>query len=88
MKMMAGAFLRAARNSERMRAAATPWNISTNSAPFAEKKGMPASPAIALASSVLPVPGGPSRSTPYGQAGRQAGRHVSQQRFAPAKQRK
>ena len=34
-KMMLGAFLRAVRNSERMRAAATPWNISTNSAPLA-----------------------------------------------------
>ena len=36
MKMMEGACLRAAENSDRMRAAATPWNISTNSAPFAE----------------------------------------------------
>ena len=35
MKMMAGALRRAARKSERMRAAATPWNISTNSAPLA-----------------------------------------------------
>ena len=31
-----------------------------------EKKGTPASPATARASSVLPVPGGPKRSTPLG----------------------
>ena len=30
------------------------------------KKGTPASPATALASKVLPVPGGPKRSTPLG----------------------
>ena len=30
------------------------------------KKGTPASPATALASSVLPVPGGPTSSTPLG----------------------
>mmetsp|Transcript_10733 Transcript_10733/g.29832 ORF Transcript_10733/g.29832 Transcript_10733/m.29832 type:complete len:270 (-) Transcript_10733:706-1515(-) len=64
MKMMAGAFFLAAANRDRILAAATPWNISTNSAPFAEKNGMPASPAIALASSVFPVPGGPSSNTP------------------------
>ena len=31
-----------------------------------EKNGTPASPATALASSVLPVPGGPTSSTPLG----------------------
>ena len=31
-----------------------------------EKKGTPASPAMARASSVLPVPGGPTSSTPFG----------------------
>ena len=31
-----------------------------------EKNGTPASPATALASSVLPVPGGPTSSTPFG----------------------
>ena len=31
-----------------------------------EKKGAPASPATALASRVLPVPGGPTSSTPLG----------------------
>ena len=31
-----------------------------------EKKGTPASPATALASMVLPVPGGPTSKTPLG----------------------
>jgi hypothetical protein len=31
-----------------------------------EKNGAFASPAIALARSVLPVPGGPTRRTPFG----------------------
>ena len=37
-----------------------PTNISTNSQPDMEKKGTSASPATALASMVLPVPGGPT----------------------------
>src|SRR6185312_5409913 len=40
--------------------------ISTKSEPEMEKNGTPASPATARASSVLPVPGGPNRSTPLG----------------------
>src|SRR5262249_34649755 len=40
--------------------------ISTNSDPESEKNGTPASPATARASSVLPVPGAPTRSTPLG----------------------
>ena len=43
-----------------------PTNISTNSEPAIEKKGTPASPATAFASSVLPVPGGPTSSAPLG----------------------
>ena len=43
-----------------------PTNISTKSEPLIEKNGTPASPATALASSVLPVPGGPKSSTPFG----------------------
>ncbi len=43
-----------------------PTNISTNSLPEMEKKGTLASPATALASRVLPVPGGPTSSTPLG----------------------
>ena len=31
-----------------------------------EKKGTPASPATAFASNVFPVPGGPTRRTPFG----------------------
>ena len=50
----------------RTRAAPTPTNISTKSEPEIEKNGTLASPAIALASSVLPVPGGPTISTPRG----------------------
>ena len=66
MKMMAGAFSRACSNRSRTRAAPTPTNISTNSEPEIEKNGTLASPATALASSVLPVPGGPTSSTPFG----------------------
>ena len=48
------------------REAPTPTNISTKSEPEMEKNGTPASPATALARSVLPVPGGPTRITPFG----------------------
>ena len=44
----------------------TPTNISTNSEPDIEKKGTPASPATALARRVFPVPGGPTKRTPFG----------------------
>ena len=43
-----------------------PTNISTNSEPDIEKKGTLASPATALASMVLPVPGGPTSRMPLG----------------------
>mmetsp|Transcript_10276 Transcript_10276/g.31497 ORF Transcript_10276/g.31497 Transcript_10276/m.31497 type:complete len:291 (-) Transcript_10276:487-1359(-) len=66
MKTMQGAFFLASEKSERMRAAPTPTNISTNSEPDADTKGTPASPATARARSVLPVPGGPSMMTPRG----------------------
>ena len=66
MKMIAGAFSRACSNRSRTRAAPTPTNISTNSEPEMEKNGTPASPATARASSVLPVPGGPTSRTPLG----------------------
>ena len=46
--------------------APTPTNISTKSDPEIVKKGTPASPAIALANKVFPVPGGPTRSAPLG----------------------
>ncbi len=66
MKMMHGALACAWANRSRTRAAPTPTNISTNSEPESEKNGTPASPATARASSVLPVPGGPTSSTPFG----------------------
>ena len=46
--------------------APTPTNISTKSEPDIVKNGTFASPAIALARSVLPVPGEPDINTPLG----------------------
>ena len=66
MKMIAGAFFLACSNRSRTREAPTPTYISTKSEPEIEKNGTPASPATARASSVLPVPGGPMSSTPFG----------------------
>jgi len=66
MKMMQGAFFFPCSKRSRTRLAPTPTNISTKSEPEMEKKGTPASPATARASRVLPVPGGPMRSTPFG----------------------
>ena len=61
MKMIAGAALRALRKRSRTRAAPTPTSDSTKSEPDSEKNAASASPATALASSVLPVPGGPDQ---------------------------
>ena len=66
MKMMQGEFCLACSKRSRTRLAPTPTNISTKSEPEIEKKGTPASPATARASSVLPVPGGPKSRTPLG----------------------
>ena len=66
MKMMQGARFFASENTSRMRLAPTPTNISSKSLPLIAKKGTFASPAIAFARSVLPVPGGPTISTPFG----------------------
>jgi hypothetical protein len=66
MKMIAGSCLRATANSRRMRAAPSPANISTNEAADCAKNCAPDSRATAFASSVLPVPGGPCRRTPFG----------------------
>jgi hypothetical protein len=66
MKMMQGEFFFACSNMSRTRAAPTPTNISTKSEPEMLKNGTLASPAIERASSVLPVPGGPTISTPRG----------------------
>ena len=56
----------ASANMSRMRLAPTPTNISSKSLPLMAKKGTCASPAMALARSVLPVPGGPTRRMPFG----------------------
>ena len=56
----------ASANKSRTRAAPTPTNISTKSDPEMLKNGTFASPATAFASNVLPVPGGPTRRTPFG----------------------
>ena len=66
MKMMHGECLLPCSNMSRTRLAPTPTNISMKSEPDIEKKGTPASPAIARARSVLPVPGGPTSRTPFG----------------------
>ena len=65
-KTMHGAFFFASSKRSRTRDAPTPTNISTKSDPEMEKNGTPASPATAFARSVLPVPGGPTRITPFG----------------------
>mmetsp|Transcript_12326 Transcript_12326/g.47921 ORF Transcript_12326/g.47921 Transcript_12326/m.47921 type:complete len:251 (+) Transcript_12326:2211-2963(+) len=66
MKMMHGRHLRAWLNRLRIRAAPTPTNISMKSEPDMDRNGTPDSPAVALARSVLPVPGGPTSSAPRG----------------------
>ena len=66
MKMMQGAFFLACSNMSRTRLAPTPTNISTKSEPEIVKNGTLASPATARAIRVLPVPGGPTSSTPRG----------------------
>ncbi len=68
MKMMHGADFLPCSNMSRTRLAPTPTNISTKSEPLMEKNGTSASPAMARASRVLPVPGGPTRRTPFGNA--------------------
>ena len=65
-KMMQGDFCLALLKRSRTREAPTPTNISTKSDPEMLKKGTLASPATDFASRVLPVPGGPTSSTPLG----------------------
>ena len=66
MKIIQGAFFLPCSNISRTREAPTPTNISTKSEPEIVKKGTLASPAIARAKSVLPVPGGPTNRHPFG----------------------
>lgn len=63
---MHGAFDLAFLNKSRTRAAPKPPIISINSDPFIVRKGTFASVATAFASNVLPHPGGPSKSAPFG----------------------
>ena len=65
-KTIDGAFPLAFLNKSRTLEAPTPTNISTNSEPDIEKNGTFDSPAIAFASNVLPVPGGPTSNAPRG----------------------
>ena len=65
-KIIQGEFFLALANKSLTLEAPTPTNISTNSEPEIEKKGTLASPATALDSIVLPVPGGPTSNTPLG----------------------
>ena len=65
-KTIHGAFSLASLKRSRTLAAPRPTNISTNSEPEILKKGTSASPATACASNVFPVPGGPTKSTPFG----------------------
>ncbi len=66
MKMIQGAFFFACSNKSLTLAAPAPTKSSTNSDPEIMKKGTSASPATALESRVLPVPGGPTKRTPLG----------------------
>jgi len=64
MKMRHGCYLRASAKSCLTLLAPIPTNISSKSEPEQKMKLQPASPAIALASKVLPVPGSPRSITP------------------------
>ncbi len=66
MKTMAGETCLACWNKSRTRLAPIPTKSSMNSDALTEKNGTSASPATARASSVLPVPGGPTRRIPCG----------------------
>ena len=66
MKTIAGALSRACLNRRLIRAAPRPANISTNEDADWPKNWAPDSWATALASSVLPVPGGPWSMIPFG----------------------
>mmetsp|Transcript_19896 Transcript_19896/g.36936 ORF Transcript_19896/g.36936 Transcript_19896/m.36936 type:complete len:231 (-) Transcript_19896:790-1482(-) len=65
-KTIQGAFFLAWPNKSRTLDGPTPTNISIKSEPEMEKNGTLASPAVAFAKRVLPVPGGPQSSAPLG----------------------
>ncbi len=64
--MIHGAFSLACLNKSLTLLAPTPTNISTKSLPLILKNGTCASPAIAFANKVFPVPGGPTNNAPLG----------------------
>lgn len=66
MNIIDGAFFYASSNKLRTLDAPNPENLYTKSLPDTEKNGTPAYPAQALASNVLPVPGGPVNKAPFG----------------------
>lgn len=66
MKIIQGECSQAFLNKSLTLAAPTPTNISTKSDPDIVRKGTPASPAVAFAISVFPVPGGPTSKAPQG----------------------
>ena len=66
MKTIAGASFLAFSNKSLTLLAPTPTNISIKDEPDTLTKGTSASPATALAKSVLPVPGGPTSKSPFG----------------------
>jgi len=65
-KIIAGAIFFAFVKRSLTLLAPTHTNISTNSDPLIERNGTLLSPAIALASIVFPVPGGPTSKVPLG----------------------
>ena len=66
MNIIAGAIFLAFSNNFLTLDAPSPANISVNSEPLIEINGTSASPAIAFAIRVLPVPGCPHNKTPFG----------------------
>src|SRR5256885_5801952 len=80
MKTIDGAFFRASAKSVRMRAGPRPANISTNEDALCAKKRAPVSFATAFATSVLPVPGGPWKSTPFGTRAPSASKRAGSRR--------
>ncbi len=66
MKMMEGLWARACANKSLTLAGPTPTNISMKSDPLILRKGTAASPAVAFANKVFPVPGGPTNRAPLG----------------------
>jgi hypothetical protein len=82
MNTMHGACSRACFASCRTRFEPTPTYISLKSEPAAWITGTPASPATARARRVLPVPGGPTSSSPFGHFAPIARKRAGSLRYA------